>query len=395
MSFNVIFGAGKIARGFIAHLLYLSGEEFVFIEKVRELVNLINEKGSYTVNILGAPEKNETIARARALPFDDGDKVIEAVSKASAVFTAVGGKNLNEIVPFLVKGLEKRFKERNEEYINIVTCENWKQPAGFLLQKILEQLDKDMLEKFYKHVGVTEAVVMRSAIEADTEALRKDPLVVNVQDFWELPIDASRVKGDLPPVKGIKLMESFEGFLERKFYTYNAANGTVSYLGYIKGYEKIADAAHDENILEILEGVYEETGRALSAKHRFPLEEQMAFTRTSLKKLQDYTIVDYIERNARDPIRKLGPDDRLVGAALLVLEYGFIPYNLATAIAAALHYDNPADPIALELQNTRKAKGIDHILQNVCKIEPDGKLGTVIKEKIKELKNRGWLRGDQ
>lgn len=39
----VIFGAGKIARGFIGHLLYLSEIPFTFIEKSTELVDLINQ----------------------------------------------------------------------------------------------------------------------------------------------------------------------------------------------------------------------------------------------------------------------------------------------------------------------------------------------------------------
>ena len=395
MGGSVIFGAGKIARGFIAHLLFLSGEEFVFVEKAQALVELINKNTQYTINILGAPEKNALIKEVRALSFEDTEEVAGAIGKADAIFTAVGGKNLNEIVPMLAKGLKARFDTGNKDFMNIITCENWKQPARLLQKGIIEQLDHRYLETFRERVGITEAVVMRSAIEADTELLKKDPLIVNVQDFWELPVDASRLKGNLPAIKGIRLVESFEGFLERKFYTYNAANGTVSYLGYIKGYEKIADAAHDGGILEILTGVYEETSRALSAKHKFSLEEQLAFTKTSLKKLQDYSIVDYIERNARDPIRKLGPDDRLVGSARLVLEYGFTPYNLATAIAAALHYDNPVDPIALDLKNIRETKGIDHVLQNICKIEPDGFLGKIIKEKIEKLKTRGWIRGDK
>ena len=33
-----IFGAGKIARGFIGHLLYLSDIEFTFVEKFEGLV---------------------------------------------------------------------------------------------------------------------------------------------------------------------------------------------------------------------------------------------------------------------------------------------------------------------------------------------------------------------
>ena len=54
----VILGAGKIARGFIGHLLYLSEIPFTFVEKAQGLVDLINERGQYTVNILGNSEKN-------------------------------------------------------------------------------------------------------------------------------------------------------------------------------------------------------------------------------------------------------------------------------------------------------------------------------------------------
>ena len=54
----VILGAGKIARGFIGHLLYLSEIPFTFVEKAEGLVDLINEKGQYTINILGNSEKN-------------------------------------------------------------------------------------------------------------------------------------------------------------------------------------------------------------------------------------------------------------------------------------------------------------------------------------------------
>ena len=54
----VIFGAGKIARGFVGHLLFLSGIDFTFVEKVDALADLINERKQYTVNILGNSEKN-------------------------------------------------------------------------------------------------------------------------------------------------------------------------------------------------------------------------------------------------------------------------------------------------------------------------------------------------
>ena len=385
----VIFGAGKIARGFIGHLLFLSGIPFTFVEKADSLSELIIERKEYTVNILGSPEKNTLVSGVHALRFSDILKISEEIARADAVFTAVGGKNLEEIAPFLADGIEEKAKTGG--ILNIITCENWKQPAELLRNAILPLLSSEGAEYFQKNVGVTEAVIMRSAIESDAELLKKDPLVVNVQDFWDLPVDASRIKGELPNIKGLKLIPEFTGFLERKFYTYNAANGTTSFLGALLGFEKIADAAHDERILAVLEGVYSETARALSEKHKFPLDEQLAFTRTSLKKLQDYTIVDFIERNARDPIRKLGPDDRLVGSARMVLSHGIRPENLAVAIAAAMHYNSPKDPSAEELAGMRAEQGIDAVLEKVCKIEPDGELGLLIKEKVAELKEKGWV----
>ena len=386
----VIFGAGKIARGFIGHLLYLSGIDFVFVEKADALADLINERGEYTVNVLGAPEKNCVVKGVRALKFSDEEKITEAIAGADAVFNAVGGKNLPEIVPFIAKGIEAKAKRGG--YINFITCENWKKPADIIKDGVSGILNEEAKPYFEKYAGITEAVIMRSAIESDPELLKKDPLIVNVQDFWQLPVDKNRVKGSLPDIMGLKLMDNFGGFLERKFYTYNAANGTVSYLGALLGYKKIADAAHDERILKVLDGVYFETSRALSAKHNFPLDEQIAFTLTSKKKLQDYTIVDFIERNARDPLRKLGPDDRLVGSARLVESCSIKPDNLALAIAAAIYYTNDDDESALKLRNMREKEGIDYVLENVCRLDKNSELALLIKEKAAYLKEKGYIK---
>lgn len=385
----VILGAGKIARGFIGHLLYLSGIPFTFVEKAEGLVDLINERGQYTVNILGNSDKNCVVKNAKAIHFSQEDEIADAIADATVVFTSVGGKNLGELVPLLKKGIEKKTKTGG--YLNVVTCENWKQPAEILRASVEGVISEDAKEFFVKNTGFTEAVIMRSGIESDAELLKQDPLIVNVQDFWELPIDASRLAGPMPDLPELRLIEEFTGFLERKFYTYNAANGTTSFVGALLGFEKIADAAHDERILKILDGVYMETAQALSRKHNFPLDEQLAFTLTSKRKLQDYTIVDFIERNARDPIRKLGPDDRLVGSARLVLEYGIKPENLCIAIAAAIHYVSPQDEFANELVRMRCEEGIDAILEKVCKLDSQGELAMMIKEKIELLKTWGWI----
>lgn len=388
----VIFGAGKIARGFVGHLLFMSKIDFVFVEKVDALADLINERGQYTVNILGDSSKNTLVTGAKCLKFSEADKIADAIAEADCIFDAVGGKNLGEIVPFLISGIEKRARV-NPKPMNIVTCENWKLPADILRRGISEGICEDARAFFEANVGITEAVIMRSAIESTPDMLAIDPLVVNAQDFWEFPYDASRLKAPMP--EGMicqKPIHEFTGFLERKFYTYNAANGTTSFVGALLGYKYIADAAHDERILKLLDGVYNETATALSKKHSFPFDEQWAFTRTSLRKLQDRNIVDYIERNARDPMRKLGKDDRLVGSARLCLEYGVKPEALATAIACAMHYEEPTDEFAITLKAMRENEGYDAILSKVCSLDPNGELGMLVKEKIAQIKEWGWLK---
>lgn len=388
----VIFGAGKIARGFVGHLLYLSEIPFVFVEKADALADLINERGKYTVNVLGAPEKNTVVRGAHALKFSDADEIAAAIAQADCIFDAVGGKNLSEIVPFLTVGIELR-AQINPEPLNIVTCENWKLPADILRAGIGESIREEYRSFFEEKVGITEAVIMRSAIEATPDLLEKDPLTVNVQDFWEFPYDASRLKAPMPAdMIGCKPIYEFTGFLERKFYTYNAANGTASFVGALLGHKYLADAAHDERIVDLLDGVYRETATALSQKHNFPLDEQWAFTRTSLCKLQDRNIVDYVERNARDPMRKLGPDDRLVGSARLCLEYGVKPEHLAVSIACAMHYAEPTDESAQRLVALRENEGYDAVLTQVCKLDPSGELGLLIKEKLVQIKEWGWLK---
>ena len=388
----VIFGAGKIARGFIAHLLSLSDIDFIFVEKADALADLINERGQYTINILGAPEKNYVVKNAKALKFSQEKEITEAIAEADVVFDAVGGKNLQEIVPFYIKGIEKKAEKGG--YLNFVTCENWKEPAKILKEGVEAGIAPEAREYLDNYVGFTESVIMRSGIEAPKELLEKDPLIVNVQNYWHLPVDAARVKGSLPDIKYMEHLTGFAGFLERKFYTYNAANGTTSFVGALLGYKVLAEAAHDERILKILHGVYQETGKALSIKHGISLEEQMAFAKTSLNKLQDYTIVDSIERNARDPQRKLGKDDRLVGSARMVLSCGIRPENLCTAIACAIYYRNPEDSSAVALEKVVKEEGIDAVLEKICGIEPEGELGILIKEKIEKIKEWGWLKNE-
>ena len=65
----VVFGAGKIARGFVGHLLSLSEFSITFVDVDHELVRIINERKQYTVHILGAPEKDTVVTGVSAVSY--------------------------------------------------------------------------------------------------------------------------------------------------------------------------------------------------------------------------------------------------------------------------------------------------------------------------------------
>jgi mannitol-1-phosphate 5-dehydrogenase len=108
--------------------------------------------------------------------------------------------------------------------------------------------------------------------------------------------------------------------------------------------------------------------------------------------------MDTIERVARDPIRKLGPEDRLVGAARLCLSQGIFPRHIAAIVGAALCYDHPDDPSAARLQATIRREGLDETLKRFSGLDattagPEGELARAIIATYQRLRQPGTRTG--
>ncbi len=382
----VIFGAGKIARAFIAHLLTLSGYHITFVEKSLSLVTQLSERGRYKVHILGAPEKNIVIEGFAVCSTEEFDRVADELAQASVVFVSIGGPNLPQIVPLLVAGIRRAISERLSAALNIILCENYFQPGAWLREMVSQQLRRAEAEWLNSHVGFVETMVLRSSIEPTEEMKAEDPLSLKAQDMWELPADKEAFVGPIPKILGLAPKEKFQASLTRKLFTYNAINAAFAYLGYLKGYELLSDAANDPQLLAVAQGVAREAGEALSKRYGFDREDQKQFSAAAIAKYQKREIVDPIERNARDPIRKLSRHDRLVGPACLALEEGIRPVALSRAIAAGLRYDPPDDPAAQKIQTMIRESGLDGALNEICGIDPSGELAQMIKQAYGELK---------
>jgi mannitol-1-phosphate 5-dehydrogenase len=370
----MIFGAGKVGRGFLGRLLASSGYQLWFVERDPAVVARLEAVRRYPVQLMKAAPEVLLVEGVRALHAGQTEAVAELFTQASVVLTAVGGAHLPDVARQIARGIERRWGAAVETPLNLLIGENYYRPAELLRQQIRQQLAMPVHPYFDQWIGLVELQILCSCIEPTAEMAAEDPLWLRVQDERRLPADADAFKGSRPPIEGLQPVGNFQGGLERKLYTYNAANAAIAYAGFLKGYALLADAANDPQILALARGVCAESGAALVRRHGFDPDEQRAFAEGCLAKYQDRAIVDPIERNARDPLRKLGRYDRLVGPACLCLECGIAPEHLATAIAAALHYNPAADPAAQRLQQRLQCEGVSEVLHDVCGIDPAGDL---------------------
>jgi mannitol-1-phosphate 5-dehydrogenase len=180
-----------------------------------------------------------------------------------------------------------------------------------------------------------------------------------VQDHWTLPLDGDALLTAVD-VQGFEPKPDFKRELTRKLFTYNCVNAVVCYVGHLKGYAWLSDAALDESIADLALQAGLESSMALVAAFGFDAEEQRDWCHRALAKYQDETIRDPIERNARDPVRKLGANERLLGPANLCIEHSLPHDALSVGIAAALRY--PGAPSGILSDLTPANAALDSLL---------------------------------
>ncbi|GAA4500820.1 mannitol-1-phosphate 5-dehydrogenase [Pseudaeromonas paramecii] len=341
------FGAGNIGRGFIGKLLAESGAELAFADANHQLVDQLNHAQQYRVHVVGAQHQIDVINRIVAVDANS-EAVIDQIRHADLITTAVGPQVLEKIASTLARGLQLRFDEPNLAPLNIIACENMVRGTAHLKAAVLACLPEQYHGRLEQCVGFVDSAVDR--IVPPAAANDADPLEVTVESFSEWIVDKDQFRGPIPQVAGMELTDNLIAFVERKLFTLNTGHIVTAYLGNLAGYQTIREAIADPQIRQTVKRAMEQSGEVLVRRYGFDRQLHGAYIEKILGRFANPYLVDEIERVGRQPLRKLGPADRLVKPLLGTLEYGLPNDALLEGIAAALCYRNAADPQALELQ---------------------------------------------
>ncbi|EPR2983283.1 mannitol-1-phosphate 5-dehydrogenase [Vibrio parahaemolyticus] len=364
----VHFGAGNIGRGFIGKLLADAEVEVTFADVDEPLVDQLSHKQEYKVKVVGTECQIDTVTHVTAVN-SASDDVIDRIVKTDLVTTAVGPNVLDIIAKTIAKGIAKRFEAGNNAPLNIIACENMVRGTTHLKGEVYKHLDKSLHAKADELVGFVDSAVDR--IVPPAEAANDDPLEVTVESFSEWIVDEQQFKGEIPDISGMEKTNNLMAFVERKLFTLNTGHCITAYLGCLKGHRTIREAIEDPSIHAEVKQAMQESGEVLIRRYGFDRDMHNAYIEKILGRFANPYLVDEVDRVGRQPIRKLGANDRLVKPLLGTIEYGTENKTLLKGIAAALKYTNDTDPQAVELQTSLKAVDVKKTLATYTGLAED------------------------
>lgn len=393
----LVIGTGRIALGVAGELLHDAGWQVTFAGRNTDLVGRLRTDRAYNLQLVS----RRTAGTRR---IDEIDAVVigspefrAAVFDADLVVTAVGAGNLGAVAAALVEPLLARRRP-----VDILAFENLADP-GAALRAGLDALDTT--GRLRSTVGCAGALVGRAvtSIDVGTDGL----LLVTGDPVREVVVDGAALTGTLPQIDGLRAVDDFSAYIERKLYVFSAGHATAAYLGHLKGYRYVHAAVRDPEIRAAVLASMREGQHGIAARYGNAFAAYAGPPGTAfvdppgdagrgeqallaiLDRFENAALADPVARVGRDPRRKLFHGDRLLGAAELADRAGMAPRGLVLAAAAALCFDGDADPSAASIRAHVAADGVSATLVADCGLSERSTLVRAVSDAWDRLTS-GW-----
>lgn len=376
----VQFGGGNIGRSFIGQLFSRGGYEVVFVDINDTLLAALNQQHRYRLIVKrnDAPDETVWIDRVRAVDGRDAEQVAEEIAWADILATSVGKTALPHILPTLARGLRRRLERRGAKPIDLIIAENIHNGAAYIRDALRPLLSPDY--DVSGLLGLVETSIGKMVPIMKRSDLADDPVWVFAEPYNTLILDRHGFKTQLPAVEGLAPVDNITAYVDRKLFIHNLGHAAAAYLGY----RHSPRSTFMYEILAIPE-VYQKTRQcmeqsAVALNQAYPddltLPDLHDHIDDLLARFQNRSLGDTIFRVGRDLYRKLGKDDRLVGAMLLATRHGCPCDAIAEAVIAACEF-RAADEDGQLFQGDRTfveqeyPRGLEHILTHVCRLSRD------------------------
>lgn len=381
MSTFVGFGFGPIQAGLFLAEAHLSGNfnRLVVAEVVPEVVAAVRAAGSFTVNIGHA----DGISALAVQPVEiysprsdlERERLVAAVAEATEMATALPSVNYyaaggaTSVAQILAGGLLRKVEQGGPPAV-VYAAENHTHAAELLSAAVLAAVPAERHGDLLATVQFLDTIIGKMS-GAPEEATDLQPLAPGldraylVEAFNRIYISQIRRAEDgseIAPawsdfVRGIEVFveqPDLAPFAEAKLYGHNAGHALAAYLAHQLGYRRIDELGQRPDVMDFVRAaMVEESGAALCARYAGvdPLFTPAGFAGYAddlIRRMINPYVRDTVARVGRDPERKLGWNDRLIGAMRLARSAGITPQRYALGAAAALAYAGVAPDATTE-----------------------------------------------
>lgn len=364
------FGAGNIGRGFIGRTLSASGFNVVFSDVNQDIVDAINQNKEYSVKIVGTNQDDKIINVKKVSAINSyNPNIIKIISSFDLITTSAGPSSLDKIAVVIMQGIKLKIRNKSIKPLNIIACENKIKASSFLKQEVLKILPIKYHDYLNKYIGFIDC-----SIDTIIPFFKhRNILFLIAEDFKEWIVNATQFKGKVPKIVDMKLSDNLNSFIERKLFTLNTGHAIAAYLGLLKKYHTIQEAIADEEIGVIVRCAMEESGAVLIKRYKFDKNDHLSYIKKIFLRFKNPFLSDSLERIARNPLQKLGKEERLIKPLLGTVEYQ-LPYsNLVKGIASAFFYQNLNDLESIQITSLIKKQGFKNTLIEICNLLENSK----------------------
>lgn len=344
----IMYGAGNIGRGFIGQTFSDAGYMVGFIDINMEVIKRLNEDKCYPVNIVTSEENIEKMVNnVYGIDGRDIENVANEIASCDMMATAIGVNVLKFIAKPISLGIKKR--SLSGKTLDIIICENLIGADEFLRSLILKEIP-ECSDFVMNKVGFIEASIGRMVPVMSEEKKLGNPLRVYVEPYNILPVDKDSFKGEPPrEVKNLYPFSPFNLFIQRKLFMHNMSHALTAYLGYLKGYEFIYETKDDFDIKYCAYKALMASANAISKENNTDIKMLIDHADNLLFRFKNIALGDTISRVGKDTKRKLGENDRLIGALNLCEKHGIDGSYICIGIAAGLLFNPEGDDSSKEI----------------------------------------------
>ena len=355
-------GFGAIQSGLFVYEAHGTGEyapPLVVDVRADLVAGLRADAGHFRVNIARADRVDVVdigpVTVADSTRPAEAELVIEAIAAADELASALPSvafyRTAGPASPhrLLAEGLRRR--DRSSPLI-VFCAENHRSAAELLEAAVLEAVPSDERATVAGRARYVDTVIGKmSGVITDPDELRQhglatissalDDAAFLVEEFDRILV--SRAGDGLHPgMPVLREVDDLAPFEDAKLLGHNATHALAGFLGSMLGLALVADLRDVDGAMEFLRSAFlEESGATLrrrwaGADRLFTEAGYEAFADDLLERMVNPYLADTVERAARDPRRKLGWDDRLIGLIRLALAEGVDTPRYAMGVAAGL-----------------------------------------------------------